>query len=78
MASVDSGGTLTPTIESGAGTDGDSFIIKADSVGKPTGHYSGTVTVISDPPVIGSSTSMTVTLVVAPEIFNFYLPGVMR
>jgi hypothetical protein len=77
-ASTDGGGTILPNIQSGTGLDGESFKLSVDSIEKPTGLYSGTVTVTSTPPVIGSPVTFTVTLVVAPEIYNFYLPGVIK
>jgi len=78
MVSSDQGGTLTPLIQSGYGLDGDAFILSTNTLGKTVGYYSGSVTVSSDPPVIGSPRKLVVTLFVTPQIHHFYLPMIVK
>lgn len=77
-ATSDQDGTLTPLIESGSGLDGDAFILSTNTVGKPIGIYTGTVTVSSNPPVVGSPRKLIVSLVVTPHINDFYIPAILR
>ncbi len=75
---VDDGGSLPVNIAPASGGAGGSFTVSIDATGMPAGVYQTTTTVTaSDPTTINSPIQIPITLVVAAQIYDNYLPLVV-
>lgn len=77
-ASLEPGGTLTPTLSAWSGPAGESPTVTIDSTGLVTGTYTATLMIVSEPVVPGSPATVAITLRVVPEVAYAYLPIVTK
>jgi hypothetical protein len=78
-AGIVPGGTLSPSLPSTSGAQGEKLWIVVDTDGYVTGTYTSTITVTASPSdTVDSPQQLNVALRVVPELAHAYLPCVLR
>jgi hypothetical protein len=77
-ASFDPAGMVTPILSADQGNAGQNLSVTLSSSGFLTGTYTNTITIASTTGVLGSPTTIPVTLVVVPNVEKAFLPAVLK
>lgn len=73
QASLEPGGSLTPTLSAVSGAAGEDLVVTIDSSGYPVGTYSANVVLTVDPMVPCNTVTVPLTLIVVAELEHTYL-----